>query len=91
MSVDSNQPQTPVPRFFYWRGQPKAPAALQVPLSSSDTTQAEIDAVTAVLRTPHLSLGHELAAFEAAPAAYPAGNTTQANPFSRAEPTWPQA
>jgi perosamine synthetase len=50
--------------------QPKAASAPQVPLSSPDITQAEIDAVTAVLRTPHLSLGPELAAFEAALAAY---------------------
>ena len=43
---------------------------VRIPLSSPDITQAEIDAVTAVLRTPHLSLGPELAAFEAALAAY---------------------
>ncbi|MFY9853467.1 MAG: DegT/DnrJ/EryC1/StrS family aminotransferase [Terracidiphilus sp.] len=42
----------------------------RIPLSSPDITQAEIDAVTAVLRTPHLSLGPELAAFESAFAAY---------------------
>jgi len=41
-----------------------------IPLSAPDITQAEIDAVTAVLRTPHLSLGPELAAFEQAFAAY---------------------
>jgi perosamine synthetase len=41
-----------------------------VQLSAPDITQAEIDAVTAVLRTPHLSLGPELTAFEAALAAY---------------------
>jgi perosamine synthetase len=41
-----------------------------VPLSAPDITEAEIEAVTAVLRTPHLSLGPELAAFEAALAAY---------------------
>jgi UDP-N-acetylglucosamine 2-epimerase (non-hydrolysing)/GDP/UDP-N,N'-diacetylbacillosamine 2-epimerase (hydrolysing) len=41
-----------------------------VPLSSPDITNAEIDAVTAVLRTPHLSLGPELASFEAALADY---------------------
>jgi perosamine synthetase len=45
-------------------------AAPQVPLSSPDITQAEIDAVTAVLRTPHLSLGPELGRFEAALAEY---------------------
>jgi perosamine synthetase len=50
---------------------PKAAAPPQVvPLSSPDITQAEIDAVTAVLRTPYLSLGPELAAFEAALADY---------------------
>jgi perosamine synthetase len=49
---------------------PQAAAAPQVPLSAPDITQAEIDAVTAVLRTPHLSFGPELAAFEAALAAY---------------------
>lgn len=42
----------------------------QIPLSSPDITEAEIAAVTAVLRTPHLSLGPELAAFESALAAY---------------------
>ncbi len=42
----------------------------RIPLSSPDITQAEIDAVTAVLHTPHLSMGPELAAFEAALAAY---------------------
>lgn len=42
----------------------------RIPLSAPDITQAEIDAVTAVLRTPHLSLGPELAAFEAALASY---------------------
>ena len=41
-----------------------------IPLSAPDITQAEIDAVTAVLRTPHLSLGPELAAFEQAFATY---------------------
>jgi len=41
-----------------------------IPLSAPDITQAEIDAVTAVLRTQHLSLGPELSAFEAALAAY---------------------
>lgn len=42
----------------------------RIPLSSPDITQAEIDAVTAVLRTPQLSMGPELAAFEAALASY---------------------
>jgi perosamine synthetase len=41
-----------------------------IPLSSPDITQAEIDAVTAVLRTPNLSLGPELPAFESALANY---------------------
>lgn len=43
---------------------------MNIPLSAPDITEAEIDAVTAVLRTPHLSLGPELPAFEAALAAY---------------------
>src|SRR6202166_983338 len=42
----------------------------RIPLSAPDITQAEIDAVTAVLRTPHLSLGPQLAAFESALAEY---------------------
>jgi len=41
-----------------------------IPLSAPDITQAEIDAVTAVMRTNRLSLGPELEAFEAAMAAY---------------------
>ena len=41
-----------------------------IPLSAPDITEAEIDAVTAVLRTPHLSLGPELVAFELALASY---------------------
>lgn len=44
--------------------------SFRIPLSSPDITEAEIAAVTAVLRTPHLSLGPELAAFEAALAQY---------------------
>ncbi|MGD0737231.1 MAG: DegT/DnrJ/EryC1/StrS family aminotransferase [Terracidiphilus sp.] len=43
---------------------------MTIPLSAPDITEAEITAVTAVLRTPHLSLGPELAAFESALAAY---------------------
>jgi perosamine synthetase len=43
---------------------------MTIPLSSPDITQAEVDAVTAVLRTPHLSLGPELPAFESALAHY---------------------
>ena len=41
-----------------------------IPLSSPDISEAEIKAVTRVLRTPHLSLGPELSAFETALAAY---------------------
>jgi perosamine synthetase len=41
-----------------------------IPLSSPEITQAEIDAVAQVLRTPNLSLGPELPAFEGALAAY---------------------
>lgn len=43
---------------------------VRIPLSSPDITQAEIDAVTAVLRTPQLSQSAELAAFEKALAEY---------------------
>ena len=39
---------------------------MPIPLSAPDITDAEIAAVTAVLGTPHLSLGPELAAFESA-------------------------
>jgi perosamine synthetase len=42
----------------------------RIPLSSPDITPMEIEAVTAVLRTTQLSLGSELAAFEAALAAF---------------------
>ena len=42
----------------------------RIPLSAPDITEAEIAAVTAVLRTPQLSLGPELEAFEAELAAY---------------------
>jgi len=42
----------------------------RIPLSAPDITEAEIEAVTAVLRTPYLSLGPELAAFESELAAY---------------------
>ncbi len=41
-----------------------------IPLAAPDITEAEIAAVTAVLRTPHLSQGPELAAFEGELAAY---------------------
>ena len=70
MSANSDSPQPLAPRLFSGVDEPKAAAAPQVPLSSPDITEAEIEAVTAVLRTPHLSLGPELAAFEAALAAY---------------------
>jgi perosamine synthetase len=43
---------------------------MHIPLSSPDITEAEIAAVTAVLRTPQLCFGPELAAFEGALAAY---------------------
>ncbi len=43
---------------------------MPIPLSAPDITEAEIAAVTAVLRTPNLSLGPELAAFESALAEY---------------------
>jgi perosamine synthetase len=43
---------------------------IRIPLSAPDITSAEIDAVTAVLRTNRLSLGPELEAFEQALAAY---------------------
>jgi perosamine synthetase len=43
---------------------------MTIPLSTPDITEAEIEAVVAVLRTPHLSLGPELPAFETALAAY---------------------
>lgn len=42
----------------------------RIPLSAPDITEAEIAAVTSVLRTPQLSLGPQLAAFEAELAAY---------------------
>lgn len=41
-----------------------------IPLSAPDITEAEIAAVTAVLRTPQLSLGPQLGAFEAELATY---------------------
>lgn len=40
--------------------------SIRIPLSSPDITEMEITAVTGVLRTQHLSLGPELAAFETA-------------------------
>jgi perosamine synthetase len=42
----------------------------RIPLSAPDITQAEINAVTQVLSTAHLSLGPELSAFETALAQY---------------------
>jgi len=42
----------------------------RIPLSAPDIAEAEIEAVTAVLRTPRLSLGPQLEAFEHALAAY---------------------
>jgi perosamine synthetase len=42
----------------------------RVPLSRPDISQADIDAVVAVLKTPHLSLGPKLPEFENAFAAY---------------------
>jgi perosamine synthetase len=44
--------------------------SFRIPLSAPDITPAEIDAVTTVLRTTHLSLGPELQAFESALAKY---------------------
>ncbi len=41
-----------------------------IPLARPNITQAEIDAVVAVLRTPHLSLGPKLTEFEASFAQY---------------------
>ncbi|MDR3775514.1 MAG: DegT/DnrJ/EryC1/StrS family aminotransferase [Terracidiphilus sp.] len=74
MISDSNLPQHSLPRLFLGADEPKASAAPQVPsrieLSSPDITEADIAAVTAVLRTPRLSLGPELAAFEADLARY---------------------
>jgi perosamine synthetase len=42
----------------------------QIPLSRPDVTEADIDAVVEVLRTPHLSLGPKLPEFEAAVCRY---------------------
>ena len=42
----------------------------RIPLSAPDVTEAEIAAVTAVMRTPQLSMGSELTAFEAELARY---------------------
>ncbi|HWZ52255.1 MAG TPA: DegT/DnrJ/EryC1/StrS family aminotransferase [Granulicella sp.] len=43
---------------------------MRIPLSAPDITEPEIEAVSAVLRTPHLSLGPKLDEFEAAVAAF---------------------
>jgi perosamine synthetase len=43
---------------------------MKIPLSQPDITEAEIEAVTAVLRSPRLSLGPKLEEFEHATAAY---------------------
>jgi perosamine synthetase len=43
---------------------------LHIPMASPDLTQAEIDAVDAVLHTPMLSMGPQIAAFEGRTAAY---------------------
>src|SRR6185312_15739347 len=43
---------------------------MKIPLSSPDITEAEIAAVTAVLRTPRLSLGPQMEQFEHAFAEY---------------------
>ena len=43
---------------------------IRIPLSSPDITEAEIASVTAVLRTPRLSMGPELEAFESDLARY---------------------
>jgi len=43
---------------------------MKIPLSQPDITEAEIEAVTAVLRTSRLSLGPKLEEFEHAMAAY---------------------
>ncbi len=46
------------------------PMPRSIPLARPNTTQAEIDAVVEVLRTPHLSLGPKMREFEAAFADY---------------------
>ena len=44
--------------------------SLNIPMSSPDITQADIDAVNDVLRTPNLSIGPQIQAFERAVAEY---------------------
>jgi perosamine synthetase len=48
----------------------KQKAAVTIPLSAPDMSEAEIAAVSAVLRTPRLSLGEQLVAFESELARY---------------------
>jgi perosamine synthetase len=49
---------------------PASPARLTVPMSAPDLTQAERDAVKAVMLTPNLSMGQEIKGFEDAIQAY---------------------
>src|ERR1700678_1429399 len=71
MSPDSNQPHTPgAPGLASETWENSTLNNPPIPLSSPDIPEVEIDAGTAVLRTPHLSLGPELSSFEAALAAY---------------------
>ncbi|MGA7830391.1 MAG: DegT/DnrJ/EryC1/StrS family aminotransferase [Terracidiphilus sp.] len=70
MSNRTNPPQSVSPCPHSGAEKLEKAAVLRVPLSAPDITQAEIDAVTAVLHTPHLSLGPELTAFETALAEY---------------------
>jgi len=71
LNPDSKLPKTlGAPGLDSETGETSNPDHPKIPLSSPDISDAEIGAVTAVLRTPHLSLGPELPAFEAALAAY---------------------
>jgi perosamine synthetase len=47
-----------------------AAARMRIPLSAPDVSEAEIEGVVAVLRSPHLSLGPKVREFEAAVAEY---------------------
>jgi len=49
---------------------PQDTATRELPLARPNITQAEIEAVTAVLKTPHLSMGPKVPEFEEAFAAY---------------------
>jgi UDP-hydrolysing UDP-N-acetyl-D-glucosamine 2-epimerase len=49
---------------------PRATPGMRIPLSAPDVTAAEIEAVSAVLRTSQLSLGPKLEEFERAAASY---------------------